>query len=77
MIGSTRLVHVIEHYFEPEKLSEDEKVLYGWVKKHMDVRLQGKDYAPGCYPPGILLGCTWNPEVIRKVGEALGLECCV
>ena len=74
MIGSTRLVHVIEHYFEPEKLSEDEKVLYGWVKKHMDVRLQGKDYAPGCYPPGILLGCTWNPEVIRKVGEALGLE---
>lgn len=77
MIGSTMLVHVIKHYFEPEKLTDDELVLYRWIKKHMDERLRGQDYAPGCYPPGILLGCTWNPDVVRKVGEALGLECCL
>ena len=71
------LVDVIENYFEPEKLTDKEKVLYRWIKKHMDARLNGKDYAPGCYPPGILLGCTWKPEVIRKVGEALGMESCL
>ncbi|MGN0389995.1 MAG: beta-glucosidase [Wujia sp.] len=77
MIGSTMLVHVIKHYFEPEKLSEEETVLYEWIKKHMDERLHGQDYAPGCYPPGILLGCSFNPDVVRTVGEALGLECCL
>ena len=77
IIGSTMLVDVIENYFEPEKLTDKEKVLYRWIKKHMDARLNGKDYAPGCYPPGILLGCTWKPEVIRKVGEALGMESCL
>ncbi len=28
----------------------------------------------GCYPPGMLLGATMNPEVIRRCGEALGEE---
>ena len=28
----------------------------------------------GCYPPGIALGSTWNPDVIEKVGEALARE---
>lgn len=77
MIGSTPLVHVIEHFFEPELLKEDELPLYRWIKKKMDERLGGADYAPGCYPPGILLGATWNPEVVHKVGQALGMECCL
>lgn len=28
----------------------------------------------GCYPPGILFGATWNPEVIEACGHALGKE---
>ena len=28
----------------------------------------------GCYPPGIALGCTWNPEVIESCGQALAKE---
>ncbi len=31
----------------------------------------------GCYPPGMLLGATMNPEVIRACGEALGEEALV
>lgn len=77
LLGSTSLTHVITHYFEPEQLSKEDMPLYHFIKRHMDERLQGKDYAPGCYPPGILLGCTFNPEVVREVGEALGMECCL
>lgn len=31
-------------------------------------------YSPGCYPPGIVLGATWNPEVVLRAGQALGLD---
>lgn len=27
-----------------------------------------------CYPPGIALGCSWDPEVIERVGSALAGE---
>lgn len=74
MNGTTMLVNVIENYYEPEKLSEDEKKLYDWIKEKIDARLKGNEYAPACLPPGILLGATWNPEVVGRVGEALGME---
>lgn len=28
----------------------------------------------GCYPPGMFLGATWNPDVIERCGRALGRE---
>ncbi len=74
MVGSTILLHVIEYYFEPEKLNDEEHELYLWIKERLEKNLQGMDYAPGCFPPGILLGATWNPEVVYQVGEALGKE---
>lgn len=74
MVGSTILTHVIDYYFEPEKLTEEELELYTWMKERLEKNLNGADYAPGCFPPGILLGATWNKEVVRKVGEALGKE---
>lgn len=30
--------------------------------------------AVGCYPPGMFMGATWNPEVIERCGRALGRE---
>ena len=30
--------------------------------------------ALGCYPPGMFLAATWNPEVISRCGRALGRE---
>lgn len=74
MVGSTLLIHVIEYYFEPEKLSKEELGVYEWIKERLEKNLQGISYAPGCFPPGILLGSTWNPDVVRRVGEALGKE---
>lgn len=74
MVGSTVLTHVIECYFEPDKLTEEELKLHAWIKERLEKNLNGADYAPGCFPPGILLGATWNKEVVASVGEALGKE---
>lgn len=77
MIGSTALCHVIEYFFEPDKLDDSELNLYHRIKSKLEERTHGKEYSPGCFPPGILLGATWNPDVIKRVGEALGMEACV
>lgn len=73
MVGSTVLTHVIDRYYEPGKLTEEELEVRSWIEEQLRART-GRDYAPGCFPPGILLGATFNPDVVRTVGEALGAE---
>ena len=36
----------------------------------------GGDSGPSsaCFPPGVALAATWNPDLVRRVGEALGQE---
>lgn len=47
-----------------------------WVKKLQSmvvaVRPEGKE--PGCFPPGMLLGATWDPEIVYQVAEAVSRE---
>ncbi len=73
MVGSTVLTHVIDYFYEPDKLTEEELQVREWIKEQLQKRT-GSDYAPGCFPPGILLGATFNPQVVKTVGEALGAE---
>ncbi len=73
MVGSTVLTHVIDWYYEPDKLTEEELHVRGWIEEQLRLKT-GSDYAPGCFPPGILLGATFNPDVVKTVGEALGAE---
>ena len=75
MFGSRKLQKAIEYYYEPEKLNAEEKELHDWITE----KLKGQArtdllFAPGCFPAGILLGCTWNPETVYNVGAALGKE---
>ncbi len=81
MIGSSALVNVIGSYYEPDKLLDENKSLHDWIEDKLDNRMQSTigttDYAPGCFPPGILLGATWNKDTVRKVGQALGIEACI
>ena len=75
--------------YTPEELNEavasfydDKGSLRGSREQKLHEELQAilskvtgdRKVAPGCYPPGILLGSTWNEEVIRKVGRMVGLE---
>lgn len=81
LIGSSALVNVIDSYYEPEKLLDENKELYDWITEKLNARMDSTigttDYAPGCYPPGILLGATWNKDTVKKVGQALGLDACI
>lgn len=69
----TTFDNAIRFMFNTDKLNDKElelrDKLYGVLKDRI-----GCEVAPGCYPPGIFLGSTWNPEVVQEVGDALGLE---
>lgn len=65
---------VYDHFYEPEKLaSEKARELHAWICDRIRERLPELT-PPGCYPPGMLLGATWDPETVGAVGHALGHE---
>lgn len=73
-IGGDALRAVLANFYTPEKLSDDaSKALYHWIFARLQERFPAMT-PPGCYPPGILLGATWSPEVVGAIGEALGVE---
>ncbi|MDE6760466.1 MAG: glycoside hydrolase family 3 C-terminal domain-containing protein [Lachnospiraceae bacterium] len=73
MMGSTTLTKVIENYYTPDKLQGEEKEVYQWIKTNLEERV-GSDYAPGCFPSGMLLGATFNKKIVHAIGQALGAE---
>ncbi len=73
MMGSTTLTKVIENYYTPDKLLGEEKEVYQWIKTNLEERV-GSDYAPGCFPSGMLLGATFNKKIVHTIGQALGAE---
>ncbi len=82
MLAKSDVMHVIEYYYEPEKLNEEEKKLYVQIRETLNTRVANSidkkidncELAPGCFPPGMLLGATWNKDTVKEVGEALGRE---
>lgn len=74
LIGSKILKNVISNFYNKDSLKDEEKKLLEWIEDILLKRLNNNMYSPGCFPPGILLGATWNKAVVRKLGEALGLE---
>lgn len=73
MMGSTTLKNVIVNYYDSERLEGEEKEVYQWIKKRLEEQV-GSDYAPGCFPSGMLLGATFNKKAVYAVGQALGAE---
>lgn len=66
--------NAITFFFEEEKLSEKEKEVREKLEVMLEGYLGGKRFSPGCYPPGSVLACTWDPDTVRKVGSVLGME---
>ena len=69
-----QLDNATRFFYEDDKLDSEELILRDKLKAKLTEFCHGFDPRPGCYPPGILLGSTWNPEAVYEVGEALGLE---
>lgn len=72
--GSKILQNVITFYYEPGKLNEEEMNLREWITERLEEQCKQEVFAPGCFPAGILMGATWNPECVYDVAAALGKE---
>lgn len=68
---------IIECLLDPEKeekltdpeLAEDVKAMRELMKDYIP-----NGELPGCFPPGIVFGASWDPENIYESGRALGKE---
>ena len=58
---------------DPSVLSETERGILETARAELD-RLKPSGQSPGCFPPGILLGATWDPSVIYDCARALARE---
>lgn len=74
MAATQILEELWTHYYEPDKMSREAYAFYEDMKRWLDEWTGLPDMAPGCYPPGIVLGATFHKELVHKVGAALGLE---
>ncbi len=58
---------------KPEILSkEDQEIFKAALSELEAVKPEGK--SPGCFPPGMMLGATWDPETAYECATALGKE---
>ena len=72
--GTAAFRKVLNNFFQPDSLdTAEERELYGWLRDRLR-SLIPEMTAPGCYPPGMMLGATWDPETVKEVGQALGHE---
>ena len=65
---------VIRLFYHTEELTDHEKILREKISQRLTEIKGNITSAPGCYPPGILLGSTWDPKTVLEVSEALGME---
>lgn len=72
--GTAAFRKVLKNFFHPDLLNTaEERELYDWLCGQLRTLIPEMT-APGCYPPGMMLGATWDPETVREVGQALGHE---
>ena len=57
----------------PEDMPEGQKYLITELRRRINA-LRPEGAQPGCFPPGMLLGATWEPSVVYDVGEAVARE---
>lgn len=62
-----------DHQIHVEELNDYELVAYEAIKKHLGGDLN-RIYEVTSFPAGILLGATWNPDVVHRCAEALTRE---
>ena len=65
---------VISLFYRTDELTDHEKELREKISQRLTQIKGNIESAPGCYPPGILLGATWDPKTVHETALALGME---
>lgn len=71
---SSALVHVIDHFYDKEYAFTEEELQVKETIEKLLLERTGAQYAPSCFPTGMLLGATFDPELVYRIGVALGEE---
>ncbi|MBR5682789.1 MAG: glycoside hydrolase family 3 C-terminal domain-containing protein [Ruminococcus sp.] len=72
--GTAVFRKVLDNFYQPGSFETKEELdLYSWLCEQIRAIIPEMT-APGCYPPGMLLGATWDPATVYQVGQALGHE---
>lgn len=68
---------MIMHLFEKEEkgipLTDEEQEARRIINEEME-KLVPSGQLPGCFPPGMMLGATWDPETVYLCGNAVAKE---
>lgn len=72
-VSASKMIHILENLSTPEVLDEDSRKIYDIIQKEMK-EIMPYEQMPGCFPPGMMLGATWNPEVVHMCGNAVAKE---
>ncbi len=57
----------------PDILSQEDRQIFDAARAEMEtIKPEGK--SPGCFPTGMMLGATWDPETVYECATALGKE---
>ncbi|MBE5879125.1 MAG: hypothetical protein E7288_04005 [Lachnospiraceae bacterium] len=71
---SMALANVAEHFYEKDyAFTEEELQIKEAIEKLLFERTKA-EYAPACFPTGMLLGATFDPALVYETGIALGEE---
>lgn len=71
---SSVLSHVIEHFYKEDNVLTQEEIRVKEIIEDILIERLGEEYAPSCFPTGMLLGATFDPDICYEIGQALGEE---
>ncbi|KNY28852.1 glycoside hydrolase family 3 C-terminal domain-containing protein [Pseudobacteroides cellulosolvens] len=71
--GLYSIGRILPYIGNPSKLSQEDQQILTMANSELNsMKPEGKE--PGCFPPGMLLGATWDPETVYVCAKALGKE---
>lgn len=71
--NSVMVMHILDKLESGEPLSEKDQAAKQIIDEEMQKILPSRQL-PGCFPPGMMLGATWDPETVRLCARAVAKE---
>lgn len=71
--NSVMIMHLFEKEDQGISLTEEEQEARKIIDEEME-KLVPSGQLPGCFPPGMMLGATWDPETVYLCGKAVAKE---
>ena len=71
--NSTKVMPILDKLESDIPLTDEEQKVADYIRKEMKA-IMPYEQQPGCFPPGMLLGATWDPKTVYDCGSAVGRE---